>query len=80
MVVEAGNRESQGDVLKERSHFQVGMLSFADLLWRGCLLQTWCIGLKGMHRFVVIDLNSHFLAEETSSDNIQREASTMAFR
>lgn len=33
-----------------------------------------------MHRFVVIDLNSHFLAEEASSDNIQREASTMAFR
>lgn len=53
---------------------------FADLLWSDCLLQTWCIGLRRMHRFVVIDLNSHFLAEEASSDNIQREASTMAVR
>lgn len=55
-------------------------MSFADLLWRGCLLKTWCTGSRAMYTFVAIDLNTHFLAGEPSSDSIQREASIMAFR
>lgn len=55
-------------------------MSFEDLLWRGCLLKTWYIGWRAMHRFVAIDLNTRFLAEEPSSDSVQREAPMMAFR
>lgn len=33
-----------------------------------------------VHRFVAIDLNTRFLAEERSRDSVQRGAPMMAFR
>jgi hypothetical protein len=58
-----------------------GLLLSADLLCRGCLLQVWCTGLRRMHRFVVVDLNSHFLAEEASREEAAKcRISAVAFR